>query len=547
VIHGTILNHSENSIVVGDSLIALNKKGAFRIEENIVEPTYIKIKYSNIDYDIFVEPNEQLSFIFNGNDFFGTIEFEGKAASINSFLIQEHLVNRKVSKYFSDNFYEIYTKDESEFVSIVDSLRAQVSVPFEEFVKQYPETNKWFITLMRAEIKYSFDKILLDFPFYQLKFKNIKTDFTPELAKRLYNVELNKPELLESEEFVKYALACFRLKIKDEIANNPQIKKSDNKWLEASFNVVLREIRNQQLLDFFLNNYLFQHIENNGIKNINRFITIFNEKCKSVQYKKDINDYYLKELANRENHIIKTYKTVDGFNLDAHIFIPKDLKEGEKRPALVYFHGGSWSEGKPDWGFGNSKYGFVVVCIEYRYYDRYGTLPFEGVSDAKSAIRWIRKNADELNIDGNKIIATGNSAGGHLALCTAIIDALDEQNEDLSISSKPNALILKSAVYDPTRNAWFEYLLENKNDILKISPIHNVKGGLPPTIIFHSTDDPMVHFKTAKDFANKMKDAGNDCILYELNGLGHFIWWQSEYYKIADPAIRNFYKKLGYL
>jgi len=62
--------------------------------------------------------------------------------------------------------------------------------------------------------------------------------------------------------------------------------------------------------------------------------------------------------------------------------------------------------------------------------------------DAKSAMRFIRKHADEFQIDPDKIIASGGSAGGHLAAATALIDGYNDPSDDLSISSKPSALVL---------------------------------------------------------------------------------------------------------
>ncbi len=162
---------------------------------------------------------------------------------------------------------------------------------------------------------------------------------------------------------------------------------------------------------------------------------------------------YGSELKKREDHPVLTYKIVDGFSLDAHVFVPAGLKEGERRPAIVYFHGGSWSEGKPDWQFGYSKSGQISVCIEYRTYDRYGELPFQQVADAKSAIRWIRENAEQFHVDPAKIVASGNSAGGHLALCKAMLDIFDEPSENRKISSKPDALIFNiSGLSDIRRN-----------------------------------------------------------------------------------------------
>ena len=85
-----------------------------------------------------------------------------------------------------------------------------------------------------------------------------------------------------------------------------------------------------------------------------------------------------------------------------------------------------------------------VCAVEYRIYSRQGTLPFEAVKDGRSAIRWLRQHADEYNLDTNRIVASGNSAGGHLALDCALADIWNEATDDLHYSPVPNLLMINS-------------------------------------------------------------------------------------------------------
>ncbi|MDN8674696.1 alpha/beta hydrolase, partial [Staphylococcus aureus] len=90
-----------------------------------------------------------------------------------------------------------------------------------------------------------------------------------------------------------------------------------------------------------------------------------------------------------------------------------------KHPAILFFHGGGWSEGKPDWFFYTceeyAKKGWVAIAVEYRLRNRHGSLPPDAIADGKSAIRYLRMNADKLGIETNRIVASGNSAGANLA------------------------------------------------------------------------------------------------------------------------------------
>ena len=114
------------------------------------------------------------------------------------------------------------------------------------------------------------------------------------------------------------------------------------------------------------------------------------------------------------------YKTVDGHEIKANIFLPE--KNG-LHPVLVYFHGGGFIFGNRDQGLHNQlkekflKENFAVVSADYRLAPE--TKLNEILKDVQDLIKWLReKGLQEFNIDTNKIAVVGGSAGGYLALST---------------------------------------------------------------------------------------------------------------------------------
>ena len=218
------------------------------------------------------------------------------------------------------------------------------------------------------------------------------------------------------------------------------------------------------------------------------------------------------------------YKTINDVDLSLHIFNPEGLKVTDHVPAIVFFFGGGWTGGRPEQFYEQARYfaqkGVVAISAEYRVKQKYGTTPFEAVTDAKSAIRWVRKHAEELGVNPDKIVASGGSAGGHLAACTDLIEGYEEGNEDLNISSKPNAMILYNPVLDTTEKG---YGMDKVGEELKtaISPNHHIKPGVVPTIVFHGTADKTVPFENAERFDLLMKKAGNDSELEAYKGKDH--------------------------
>jgi acetyl esterase/lipase len=308
----------------------------------------------------------------------------------------------------------------------------------------------------------------------------------------------------------------------------------------------------QKCRDFWKYDYLHNHIDNVGIKNIDKIYKNFLETCKDYAYTNKIRAIYSSDSAGRRGHLIRTYKSVDDFRLDLHIFLPDSSSKKGQSSAIVFFHGGSWTEGKPDWFFEScrsyAKKGWVACAVEFRIVARHNTLPFEAVKDARSAIRWLRKNASQYSIDTNKIIVSGNSSGGHLALATALADSMNEKTDELRFSSVPNVVLVNAGVFDLTdRNTtWISAGLRNKNIVKEISPVHLVKRVSPHFLIIHGINDLNCPYPSAEAFVQKMKKAGNNIEFHSLEGAGHFIWYDSKYSSQVSAIRSDFLKKMGY-
>lgn len=245
------------------------------------------------------------------------------------------------------------------------------------------------------------------------------------------------------------------------------------------------------------------------------------------------------------------YKQIDTVTLVLDIYYPPDMDKDISYPAMIFFFGGGWKGGsvnqfKPHANYFSSR-GIICVLAVYRVESRQKTSPFESLKDAKSAIRFIRKNASEFRIDTGKIIASGGSAGGHLAAATALISEFNEAGEDLSVSCIPNALVLFNPVID---NGPAGYGFERIGIAYKdFSPLHNINTGAPPTIFFLGTNDKLIPVATARYFQEAMARVGSRCelFLYEDQPHGFFNFRNREYYNKTVLEADKFLISLGYL
>jgi acetyl esterase/lipase len=247
----------------------------------------------------------------------------------------------------------------------------------------------------------------------------------------------------------------------------------------------------------------------------------------------------------------EVFKVVPGENLKLHIFFPDSWKAEDHRPAIVFFFGGGWVGGAPQQFYPHSRHfaerGMVAVAAEYRTKTSHGTDPFACIADGKSAVRWLRAHASELGIDPNRIAAGGGSAGGHVAASTATLLHLPNTGEDRNVSSVPNALLLFNPVIDTTMLGYGAAKLGTR--AVEASPVHHVRAGIPPAMIFHGAADTTVPFENVERFRQFMEAHGNTCELIAYKDKAHGFFNYSRDKDIYQDTLRHadrFLDALGY-
>jgi acetyl esterase/lipase len=173
------------------------------------------------------------------------------------------------------------------------------------------------------------------------------------------------------------------------------------------------------------------------------------------------------------------------------------------------------------------------------------------VEDGKSAMRYVREHAKEWGLDPNRIAAGGGSAGGHVAAATATIERFDS-GKNLNVSPVPDALVLFNPVYDNGPNG---YGYERVKDYWEyFSPMHNLKAGGPPAIVFFGDSDALVPVSTAEAYQKRMQELGmrSELQVFANQSHGFFNWNKDntsnkEIVTATFSAMDTFLTSLGYL
>jgi acetyl esterase/lipase len=247
------------------------------------------------------------------------------------------------------------------------------------------------------------------------------------------------------------------------------------------------------------------------------------------------------------------FKRVGERDLRLHVFAP-DRPAEENSPAIVIFYGGGWKWGNVADGVPLAKHlaaaGMVAILADYRVYCRGRANITDEIEDAKSAIRWVRMHARELQVDPNRIAASGGSSGGHLALATAVLDGFDAPSENQAIGARPNLLILYYPCVDPTspeeRKLGGPVFGPHGE---AVSPAHHIREEQPPMLVLQGTQDSL--YANVRKYCAEVRAAGNRCDFVAYEGAPHGfagpVPQERDWFADSLSAVDRFLADSGYL
>jgi len=208
-----------------------------------------------------------------------------------------------------------------------------------------------------------------------------------------------------------------------------------------------------------------------------------------------------------------TYLTMGDTQLKMDIYRRRTATTPQ--PTIIYMHGGFWVAGNKEGAIMNllpwMEMGWNVVNVEYRLGPN--TLAPGAVEDCFCALRYVAQQAMMYNVDVNRIVVTGESAGGHLALALGILPESEGFDRECAANTpmpKVAAVLNWFGITDvpdvidgPHRAAaavrWFGSMPNPMRMELakRVSPLTHVRAGLPPILTVHGDADPTVPYPEA--------------------------------------------------
>ncbi|MFN2437980.1 MAG: alpha/beta hydrolase fold domain-containing protein [Chitinophagaceae bacterium] len=257
------------------------------------------------------------------------------------------------------------------------------------------------------------------------------------------------------------------------------------------------------------------------------------------------------------SHLNVVYTKVKDWEGKMDLYLPPKIKGPS--PVVINIHGGGWNKGVKESQTGFStffKMGYAVANIEYRLTGQ-ATAP-AAIEDTRCALIYLIKHAAELNIDVNKIVIMGGSAGGHLALMGGLLgnDRRFDSNCGTVQNIKIAAIINKYGITDvwdwgygknitsKSATRWLGDKADDKIFAASVSPVTYVNKNSPPTFIVHGDADPTVPYQQSVELHQKFIEAGVKTEFITVQG-GLHGKFDKEKNSDINKAIAKFLKSLG--
>ncbi len=244
-------------------------------------------------------------------------------------------------------------------------------------------------------------------------------------------------------------------------------------------------------------------------------------------------------------------------------YMPADADKEQRFPGIVIIHGGGWMLGdkgkarEQNIGTTLARQGYVCISINYLLAEPNKPSWPQSIYDCKSAVQFLRKNAQTYHIDPNHIGVIGGSAGGHLAAMVGLVGpevGLEPPAPYKGISSRVQAVVALYGAFDlsafeskktdkPRISVFLGASREDNPNLWALaSPVNHISRDDPPFLVLHGTADKVIDYKQSVELDEKLRQNGVETQLVLIEGAPHTFDLQPEQ-KDLRPLVIGFFDR----
>lgn len=245
-----------------------------------------------------------------------------------------------------------------------------------------------------------------------------------------------------------------------------------------------------------------------------------------------------------------TYSETPEGPVQAHFFTPPGFEPGDRRPLIIFLHGGFWETPMATQFVPHclhfAQRGAVTVTLETRVGSIHRTGPVEALEDLRAFLKWVAGYEQHFGIDPAKVVIGGAAGGAFLALALSLPKPAKDATPP---AYSPAALLLFSSLLEPMIHPLLQRFPDHPT-AKRLSPLRAVRRKAPPMILFHGKRDRVTPFAHVEKFVKSMRWRRNKIELVDYENAEHsfFNFNVSDlHYELSVAAADHFLTGLGLL
>jgi acetyl esterase/lipase len=486
-------------------------------------------------YEIDLAPGDRLTVTLDGT---GEVRFSGRGAAANDYRSAKAALSIPA-------LIGLAPQERSRFVTAWQSLYDQDLGRLRQAERQ--GAHREFIERETVRLRFRRVQGRVMFPFFHWREtaeESIVPD--PEVPGLLKSVPIEDPRWWSLGEHQELLDALLHARARERLDSAAELRTGDNRWLRAKLDVLSSEVADPRLRLREATRLVAKHVEDNGSKTIEPILERWMAMAPDAESVKRIRESIAADRAHGDGHRSAVYRQVGGIPLELHVMEPTAQDRAEPRPAMLWLHGGSGTEGTWWWSPGITKAllenGIVVAAVEMTTGNRFDA-DADQFSDAGAAYTWLKEHAADYRIDAQRIGVAGFSSGASTALLLAT------RGRAGSDGSRPAAVVTMGACANPDEDAWFRKTMARSNRSPgEFSPMEQVGARQPPLLAIHATADEYCGYADMKQFMERYLAAGNEAELVSVRDARHFFGFHHKVgQQQAREAIAASLKRWGWL
>lgn len=529
---------------LGDVTTARGEAGTFVFTLELSKPGAHRLE-CGAAYEIFLAPGDDLRVTLGEAK---SIAFAGRGAPANDYLSAEAVLSMLT-------FAQLAHQKREAFLKSWRLLLERDLERLKQAKRQGADASLLEQERVRLQFRWAQGRVM--YPFFHWRESDERAiSIDPDLPSIIKRLPVENPKWWALPEHQALIGAYIHALARDRLQRVRALSTGDNRWLRAEMHVVAAQLVNPSLRLRELTRLITTHIDENGAKGIEPLLEGWRALPPDPGSVKKVDEMIAYDKSQRDGHVIGVYRQIDGVALEIHVLEPTVATKQAPRPAMLWLHGGSFTEGtwwhSPGVSSALRKNGVVVVAVEMRTSNRFNSGPLEQISDASAAYHWLKERASDYRIDPDRIGVAGFSSGATLALILAT-RGMDPKMGDQPAAGtpvRPAAVLTMGACANPISDksdGWFGKMVTKAGRASDYSPAALVTPGLPRLLAVHATGDEYCEYSDLKSFVESYQSAGNDAELSTVEGASHFFGF---YYKPglaqAQAAIASALRRWGW-